>query len=67
MSIVNQAEEKIFEEEARYRERKGRKWIALIFGAIGFGLIGYFIMRLGIDNFLKNIIIEFAQKQLLNC
>lgn len=34
----------MFQEELRYREKKGRKWIALIIGAVLFGVIGFFLM-----------------------
>ena len=44
ISNVNDAEEKIIDEELKYRERKGRKWITLILGAAIGGVIGYFLM-----------------------
>jgi len=46
LSVVHEAEDKLFEEEVKYRERKGRKWITLILGAVIFGVVGYFLMPL---------------------
>jgi uncharacterized membrane protein YraQ (UPF0718 family) len=44
MSIVVDAEEKILDEEVKYRERKGRKWITMLIGAVVLGVLGYFLM-----------------------
>lgn len=44
ISNINEAEDKIIDEELKYRERKGRKWITLILGAAIGGVAGYFLM-----------------------
>jgi hypothetical protein len=41
---VVDAEEKILDEEVKYRERKGRKWITMLIGAVVLGVLGYFLM-----------------------
>ncbi len=40
---MNEAEEKILDEEVKYRERKGRKWITLILGAAIGAVLGYLL------------------------
>lgn len=44
ISTVIEVEEKLFESELKYREKKGRKWISLIVGAIIGGGVGFILM-----------------------
>ena len=44
LSTVELAEDKIFNEEMKYMEKKGRKWIVMILGGVIFAMLGWVAM-----------------------
>ncbi|CDW84799.1 patatin [Stylonychia lemnae] len=44
LSTVEDAEDKIFNEEMKYMEKKGRKWIVMIVGGFVFAVLGWVLM-----------------------
>eukprot|EP00347_Sterkiella_histriomuscorum_P004105 403361733 len=44
LSVVQNAEDKIFNEELKYMEKKGRKWIVMLIGGIIMAFLGWVLM-----------------------